>query len=174
MSSESQSPINPALQADNEIREFLEKIKNNEQIEKKPVPPRSESPELPKQKPKELCTSRVHRFRDWCEIVGIPSEEIEEYAEKLKKHFNEHDEDSEQEEHESYQEEMDEWRDEMMDKALTKFEEMDEDYEKQLDEKYRRRRGFPPPSSTPMPQEYEYSKGLPNWNETDDQDVIYD
>lgn len=150
----------------------LDDIEEKEEDEKKPTPPRSESPIPFKRKPKELCTSRVHRFRDWCEIAGVPSEDIENYAEKLKKHFNEHDEDSEQEEHESYQEEMDEWKDDMMERALSTFQEMDEKYEEELDEKYRRRRGFPPVQTNS--KEYFYTKNNPQWNENEEDGIIYD
>lgn len=100
-----------------------------EKEEKKPIPPRTEEKPV-----KEFSTSRVRRFRDWCEIAGMPGEDIEEYAEKLKQHFNEHDEDSEQEGHESYIEELDEIREDMWNKAMDKLEEMDAEEEEYYDD----------------------------------------
>lgn len=120
-------------------------IENEEKIEKKPVPPRSTLPEQ-----KEFSTSRVTRFKDWCEIAGMPSEDIEEYALKLKKYFNEHDEDSEQEGHDSYIEELDDIREEMWNKAMDKLNEMDDEEEEQYYEDmapYEPRERNPPESN---------------------------
>ena len=145
-------------------------IENKEENEKKPVPPRSTLPEQ-----KEFSTSRVTRFRDWCEIAGVPSEDVEEYAIKLKKYFNEHDEDSEQEGHDSYIEELDDIREDMWNKAMDKLEEMDaedEEYAEDMDDYHPQ----PLPSQTQRkpqnitnlgPQQQHFDPADPN-------EIIYD
>ena len=149
---------NPTLSnEDTEIINFLSKTQKDireEKEEKKPIPPRPENP-TPYKQPKQLSCSRVSRFKDWCEYAGMPNEDIEEYAQKLKMYLNEHDEDSEQEEHESYEEELEDIKEEMFNEAMDKFEEMDDEYEQELTEKYQRRRGFPPYNPN-QPQEYSY------------------
>ena len=140
-----------------------------QQEEKKPQPPKSQ---ITKKEPKQLCCSRSQRFRDWGEIVGLPGEDLDKYCAILKKHFQEHDEDSEQEEHESYQEEMDEWKAEMWEKAEAKLEQMDrelygdDDYEEEPPYRYNRAQ-----YSMEPPQQLPYSKLPPP---TYDDGVIYD
>lgn len=143
-----------------------------EKEEKKPIPPRTEEPKL---KPKEFSTSRVRRFRDWCEIAGMPGEDIEEYALKLKEHFNEHDEDSEQEGHESYIEELDELREDMWNKAMDKLEEMDAEEEEYAEDMDNYRYEPLPPQTPRKPQTItNLGPQRQHFDPADPNDIIYD